>query len=95
MIVSILRKISEPIPCNDHGWLICESGWHALTIGKGVGVTIDSHFHALPDGQGRATRDGNLDPSRTSSQPWVFANHLLSAAADSVTMILASPFRDR
>jgi hypothetical protein len=33
-------------------------GWHALTIGKGVGIVIDSALHALPDGQGRATRDG-------------------------------------
>ena len=34
-----------------HGWPICEFGWHVLTIGKGVGMLINSENHALPDGQ--------------------------------------------
>jgi hypothetical protein len=42
-----------------HGWLIGEFGWHVLTIGKGVWIVLSSDFHALPDGQGRATHDGN------------------------------------
>src|SRR2546425_7934006 len=57
-------------PQETHGWLICEFGWHALTIGKGVGIAINSENHALPDGQGRATHDSKLNSNRTSSQPW-------------------------
>ena len=38
------------LPC----WPICEFGWHVLTIGKGVGIAINSENHALPDRQGRA-----------------------------------------
>ena len=53
-----------------HGWPICEFGWHALTIGKGVGIANNSEIHALPDGQGRATHDSKLNSNRTSSQPW-------------------------
>ena len=53
-----------------HGCRICEFGWHTLTIGKGVWIVVSSDFHALPDGQGRATHDGNLSPNGTSSQPW-------------------------
>ena len=52
-----------------HRWPICEFGWHVLTIGKGVGIAINSENHALPDGQGRAAHDGRVDSNRTSSQP--------------------------
>ena len=49
-------------------WLVREYGWHALTIGKGMGATIHSRFHALPDGQGRAThRCVSSSTTRTGS----------------------------
>src|SRR5437773_9466993 len=31
-----------------HGWLVLESGWHALTIGKGVGKVISSQSTPFP-----------------------------------------------
>src|SRR5256885_14834651 len=68
--VADLARGAESRPRFLHGRPICEFGWHALTIGKGVGIAINSENHALPDGQGRATHDNKLNSNRTSSQPW-------------------------
>ena len=46
------------------------TGWHALTIGKGVGTVITPPFHALPDGQGRATHDDTHCLNATIRRPW-------------------------
>ena len=46
------RRLFESLPVRAHGGLVCEFGWHALTIGKGVWIVSSTDFHALPDGQG-------------------------------------------
>ena len=46
--------------------LVFQSGWHALTIGKGVRMVNQRNFHALLDGQGRATRVSKIYPVRPS-----------------------------